>query len=78
MISKLTNNHLKIEGHHVILKQLVFIKSLTPIKAFTLRYKFFHFDTQFLTENDLIQKYNKLNITPLFNLKISESIQDVL
>ena len=62
MISKVDKNHLNI-GSPVILKQLLYIKSMNPLKAYTLRYKYFQVGEDLLTEHDLIQRYKQLNMT---------------
>lgn len=71
----------------VLVKQPVMITKLLPIKAFTARTNFFQIDEEIMTEAQLQQalaksKHAKTRVyfeaSPKFNLKIQETVRDVL
>jgi len=73
----------------VILKQAIYVKSINPLKAYALKYKYFetrqHSDSakSILTEGDLCQELIErqnvaMNIGSKFNKKIQKTIHEVL
>ena len=71
----------------VLVKQPVLVSKLSPIKAYTSRYNFFQIEDQIMTESELkaamatSKNYKNsiyFEVSQKFNLKISETINDVL
>lgn len=43
------------KGGLVVFKQLIYIKQINPLKAYTLRYKFFQAGQNIFSEGDMVQ-----------------------
>ena len=53
-VKKSRTDYMRADDHFVVVRQLVYIKSLSPMIAYYLRYKFFSVSNVIKTEGDMV------------------------